>query len=483
MTNEKEQCGLKRCISWKQGFLIGIGIPLAIIPSIGITVQLLWAASILLWGLSVIQGFIQNMAFAELATTFPNASGIPGFCQEIFKSKDSENKKYDRGRFIGGFCGWAYWLVWAPGLAVFIIIISNYLGAVFPALAAMDQLALNIVLGIIILGGLAIVASTGLKSGALLGLIVGLLTIVPIALIALAPFVTGNFHLENITTAMVPSDWSWDGDHLMMILGLVVIAQWSACCWEMVAVYGPEYNRPSSDVPKALFAAGIVCLVMYVLIQTSVIGALGIDGVLAEPISPLYGVAVMCLGSLAGSLVVLLMVAACILMIQIGYSAGARAMHSMAIEGNLPQWFAKTNRKGEPMRGILVIALFNLLLLVMLQGNPVAILAMSAIGYVFVFAIALFAYVKANRDPELAKLERPYKAPRGWKWIALVLGILQIPFLLIGAVYIDNLAYGVVPTVVGFGVLALFIPMWLYSQQENHKERMKARIREKAEPN
>ena len=93
----------------------------------------------------------------------------------------------------------------------------------------MDQLTLNIVLGIIILGGLAIVASTGLKSGALLGLIVGLLTIVPIALIALAPFVTGNFHLENITTAMVPSDWSWDGDHLMMILGLVVIAQWSAC--------------------------------------------------------------------------------------------------------------------------------------------------------------------------------------------------------------------------------------------------------------
>ena len=84
---------------------------------------------------------------------------------------------------------------------------------------------------------------------------------------------------------------------------------------------------------------------------------------------------------------------------------------------------------------------------------------MSAIGYVFVFAIALFAYVKANRDPELARLERPYKAPRGWRWIALVLGILQIPFLLIGAVYIDNLAYGVVPTVVGFGVLALFIPM------------------------
>ena len=423
------------------------------------------------------------MAFAELATTFPNASGIPGFCQEIFKSKDSESKKYDRGRFIGGFVGWAYWLVWAPGLAVFIIIICNYLGAVFPELAAMDQLQLNIILGLIVLGGLAVIASTGLKSGAILGLIVGLLTIVPIALIALAPFATGNFHMENITSAMVPADWTWDGDHIMMILGLVVLAQWSACCWEMVAVYGPEYNKPSVDVPKALFAAGIVCLVMYVLIQTSVIGALGVEGVLAEPISPLYGVAVTCFGSLAGSIVILLMVFACILLIQIGYSAGARAMHSMALEGNLPRWFAKTNSKGEPMRGILVIALFNLLLLFILQGNPVAILAMSAIGYVFVFALALFAYVKANRDPNLAKLERPYKAPRGWKWVALVLGILQMPFLLIGAVYINNYAYGLAPTLVGFGVLALFIPLWFYSQRENHKERTKAHMNEKAEPN
>ncbi|MDW5562320.1 MAG: APC family permease [Methanomassiliicoccus sp.] len=483
MTDTNEQCGLKRCISWKHGFLIGIGIPLAIIPSIGITVELLWAASVLLWGLSVIQGFIQNMAFAELATTFPNASGIPGFCQEIFKSKDGENKRFDRGRFIGGFCGWAYWLVWAPGLAVFIIIISNYLGAVFPDLAAMDQLQLNIILGLIILGGLAIIASTGLKSGALLGLIVGMLTIVPIALIALAPFATGNFHLENLTSAMVPADWTWDGDHMMMVLGLVVIAQWSACCWEMVAVYGPEYQKPSVDVPKALFAAGIVCLIMYVLIQTSVIGALGVEGVLAEPISPLYGVAVMCFGSLAGSIVILLMVFACILLIQIGYSAGARAMHAMALEGNLPRWFAKTNRKGEPMRGILVIALFNLALLFILQGNPVAILAMSAIGYVFVFAIALFAYVKASRDPALKDLERPYKAPRGWKWIALVLAILQMPFLLIGAVYINNLAYGIVPTMVGFGVLVLFIPLWLYSQRENYKERMSARTKEKAELN
>jgi len=66
-------------------------------------------------------------------------------------------------------------------------------------------------------------------------------------------------------------------------------------------------------------------------------------------------------------------------------------------------------------------------------------------------------------------MDRPYKAPRGWVWVALVLGILQIPMLLVGAIYINNLEYGIVPTGVGLGVLAMYIPLWLYSQREGEK--------------
>lgn len=469
-TNEQENCGLRRCIDWKQGLLIGIGIPLAIIPSIGITTSLLWAASIALWGMCVIQGFIQNMAFAELATAFPNASGIPGFAQEIFKSKNG-NKKVDRGRLIGGFCAWAYWLVWAPGLAVFIIVISAYLQGLFPELMSFDFVALNLIVGVLVLGGLAVISSRGLKHSATLGLIVGILTIVPVAVISIAPFITGDFHPENISSALTPAEWVWDGDHILMLLGLVVIAQWSACCWEVVAVYGPEYKQPRTDVKKALFAVGAFCLVMFVLIQTSIIGTLGVEGVLLEENfnAPLLPVAAVTFGETGANIMIVLLITACVLLIQIGYSAGARALRSMALEGNLPRWFAKTNSRGEPMRAILVIAIFNILLLITLQGNPVAVLATSAIGYVFVFGIALFAYVKASRDPELKKVERPYKAPRGWKWVALALGIFQLPFLLIGAIYINNFEYGMGPNLIGFGVLALFFPLWIYTQWENRR--------------
>ena len=58
-------------------------------------------------------------------------------------------------------------------------------------------------------------------------------------------------------------------------------------------------------------------------------------------------------------------------------------------------------------------------------------------------------------------------------WVALALGVLQIPLLLVGAVYINDLSYGLLPTVVGFGVLAAFVPLWFYTQYENGKTKTK----------
>ena len=100
------------------------------------------------------------------------------------------------------------------------------------------------------------------------------------------------------------------------------------------------------------------------------------------------------------------------------------------------------------------------------------------------FALGLFAFVKAKMDPELRKVDRPYKAPRGYVWIALALGIMQVPLLFIGALYINNLAYGLSPTAVGLGVLAVFFPLWIYTQHVKWKaEKKKAEIEPKAESN
>ncbi|BBX38131.1 amino acid permease [Mycolicibacterium mageritense] len=455
---------LKRSIDWKQGLAIALGVPLLILPSLGYLPTYVSAAAIVIWGLSVVQGFFQNTAYAELATTFPETSGLPGFVQHVFRTGNYEGR-YDKGKLLGGFCAWFYGLAWSSVLAIFSILIGSYLYGLFPALAAtFTEYQLSLLSGLVIFVGLGVVNWFGLKDGAILGYVLAAVSLIPLAVLTVAPFATGHVDLANITGNWMPADWSWDMHHILILFGIFAIAQWSACGWETAAVYGPEYKEPSRDVPKALYACGIICFFAYVLVQATVIGVLGVDGVLAEPISPLIPVANAVFGHAGTVVTIVMLIAAMILIIQTAYLGSSRSLHSMAEEGNLPKVFGKTNRHGTPFVALFAAAAFNMALLFI--GSIPAILAASAIGYTCANGISLFAYVKAKADPAFAGLRRPFRAPRGWKTVAMAFGLFNVPLCVVGVIYLNSLEIGWTLTWLGFAILALFIPVWLYTQHE-----------------
>lgn len=455
---------LERSIDWKQGMAIAMGVPLLILPSLGDMPFYVSAAAILVWGLSVLQGFMQNIAYAEMATTFPRASGLPGFAQHIFRTRNHQGK-HDKGKLIGGFSAWSYWFAWNPVMAIFSLLIGNYLYGLFPALAeTFTEFQLSLMAGAVVFTGLFLINWFGLGQGAILGYVLGIGALMPVIILAVTPFATGHVDMSNITGNWLPSDWAWDMHHILLLFGIFAIAQWSACAWETAAIYGPEYKNPSKDVPKALFSVGVICFILYILVQSSVIGVLGVDGVLEEPISPLIPVAQTVFGQAGSVISIILLIAAMILIIQTAYLGSSRAMHSMSTEGNLPRVLGRTNRHGTPFITMIVIAAFNLALISM--GTPGAILAASAIGYTCANGISLIAYFKARKDSAFANLERPFKAPKGWKYVAMVFGIFNLPLCLIGVVYLNSLEIGWASTWVAFIVLGLYIPVWFYSQYE-----------------
>ncbi|MFI2563395.1 APC family permease [Paenarthrobacter sp. NPDC018779] len=458
---------LKRSINWKQGMAIALGVPLLILPSLGYLPMYVSAAAILIWAISVLQGFLQNAAYAEMATTFPKASGLPGFAQLVFRNENFKGK-YDIGKLIGGFTAWSYWFGWNPILAIFAILVGGYLHGLFPVLGeTFSEYQLALISGVVIFGGLYVVNWFGLKDGAILGYILAAISLIPLVVLAVAPFATGHVDMANITGNWWPSDWGWDLHHILMLFGIFAISQWSACAWETAAIYGPEYKNPAKDVPKALLACGLICLVLYVLLQTAVIGVLGVDGVQAQAVSPLIPVAQAVFGQAGSIVTIIMLVAAMVLIIQTAYLGSSRAMHSMSTEGNLPAFIGKTNRQGTPFVAMLIIGAFNLVLISM--GNAAAILAASAIGYTLANGISLLAYVRAKKHPAFANLERPFKAPKGWKHVSLVFGLFNVPFCVVGVVYLNSLEIGWTSTWVGFLVLAPYVPIWLYSQREKRR--------------
>ncbi len=468
----RASCDLKelaRSIDWKQGLAIALGVPLLILPSIGYFTNYVWAFSIIVWALTIFLGFFQNLAFGELSTVFPKASGLPGYTQTVFGSSTNKNNhgKFKFGKFIGGFSAWSYWFGWSPVLAIYAILIGSYIKGLVPAFAPFPDTLLSLIVGAVIFGSLSVINSKGLKNGARAGYILAVVSLIPLIVITVAPFLTGDFHLANITGSWFPLDWTWDLEHVLILFGIFAMAEWSACAWETAAIYGPEYKNPSTDTPKALLVCGGICLVLYVLVQTSVIGTLGVEGVLAEPVSPMLPIANLTLGALGALIAVIMLVGAMLLIIQTAFLSSARSIYSMSTEGNLPAFLSKLNSHGHPMNAMLADAAFNMCLI--LLGTPTAILAASAIGYIFANGISLYTYVKVRNDPEFSKLERPFKAPNGWKNVAMITAILNIPFFLIGIIYLNSLELGWATTGVGFFVLCLYIPLWLYSQRERTK--------------
>lgn len=447
-------------ISWKQGLVIALGVPMLILPNIGYFAGYVGVFSIIVWILSIGQGFLQNIAYGDFALMYPEARGLPGYVQSSFKGKDT--KDYDINKFIGGFSAWGYWMAWNPVLAIFSLLIGTYLHGMIPALGNVSEKMISVVAGAVIFTVLIVINRKGLSGGAKAGNILAVVALIPLIVLSIAPIVTGQFQLSNITAvSLFPETWSWDATHILILLGIMAMAQWSACAWETAAVYAPDYQNPKKDLPKALFSCGLICLVTFVLVQTACIGTLGVQGILEEPYSPMLLMAKISFGNAGAVITLVMLMASMILIIQTALLGSAQAMQSMSVEGNLPKVLSETNQYGTPVKAMILVAVFNLGLIFI--GTPAAIVAGSAVGYVIANGITLFAYFKAKANQKIL-------APKWWKFIGMGCCILNIPLYLAGIFYINTLDYGLGAALIGILVLFLFVPFWLYAKKEHNQE-------------
>jgi amino acid transporter len=475
--SENENNELARTVSWKQGMFIALGVPLLILPSIYDVSSIIWGLCIVVWSVSVLQGFVQNLAYGEMVTVFPKATGLPGCAQTVF-TPETQKSKYDIGKFIGAFSAWCYWFAWTPVVAIFTMLIGDYIIQMFTLeVEGFSGLGVYMGVGIVIVLLMLALGSKGLEGGAKVGTILALVSIIPMVIILAGALVTGMFDFSNITNDWTSPDWSWSIEEIVLVLGCFGLAQWSACAWETAAIYGPEYKEPGKDVPKALFSCGIICLILYFFVSTTVFGSLGQAGIEDAGYASLEPIAYQVFGQ-AGSYVALgLLIVAMVLIIQTGFLGSSRTLHSMAQEGNLPGWFSKLNKNGMPVNGMLFVSVFNLILIfvvgysgwVLESGDTVmTILSASAMGYCIANGIALAAYVKTKTNPRFKELDRPFKAPKGWKYVISVMCGLQFFIWLPCLVYWSYfLSGGYTPAILGAVIILAYIVVWVLVQRKS----------------
>lgn len=475
-TNPTSQQGsgsdLVPSINWKQGLIIAMGIPILIVPSLFDLSVSLWGMSIAIWTLSVLSGFLVNIPLGEMCATF-GVAGIGGSIQHVFRNDEKyKDKKINVGRLIGSYGAWAYFTTWVPVIPIFTIMTADYLFGYFDVFAGIDGFAKTLFylfIGCLMYGFIIMSGRKGLEGGAKTQLILSVITIIPILVIVLVPLFNGNFNLSTITTEFYPTGWKWDGNGLLMVLGCFTVAQWSAVAWESSATYGAEYKDPGKDVPKALISCGLVCLFMYFIISFCMYGTLGIEGIMSAPsggAATLIPVAQGDFGEIGGAVAVVLLIAGMIMIVQTAFLGAARTIQIMAKDGNLPSTFAKTNSYGVPMNAMYFEAVIGFVMI--LAGVTASqILAVSALGFDVAFGLAMYAFIKARKDPRFKDVERKYKAPRWAVPGAYFMLIFEVFFMIPGILYYVNELMGFEYVIIGLGVNLLYIPCWFVIQWWN----------------
>jgi amino acid transporter len=135
-----------------------------------------------------------------------------------------------------------------------------------------------------------------------------------------------------------------------------------------------------------------------------------------------------------------------------------RALYQMALDGEFPKWFTKTNEHGVPARamGFNVIAS----LIVVLGGGAVEIYSFSNVGYTVSFLPVLIGYYLLRQDKP--DLRRPFKLPEFMKYVALLLAALYFVFWLFGGLWYSKLGHVEVYYWLGWATLFAYLPLYWY---------------------
>ena len=365
------QVTLRRDLGLLEVLMIGIG------PNIGSSIFILIGAAVGIAGPAIILAFILNlfvtlftaMAYAELASAFPETGGGYLWVNEGLP------------RPLGFLGGWMSWVGHCIACAVYAIGFGWGVVALFSqyniTLFGLDPDMIAKIFSALIAGIFIYINYRGVKSagrseilisGFLIGIIViyvlfavGYLLGGNVASDAYSPFIPFGF--MSIATSMAFSFMIFEG-------------------YEVVAQTGEEAKNPEKTVPRAMFLCIAISCGLFLVIAAVTLGVMGYGQIVtlsnaghgqdalvaaANIIKiPFVGGALISIGIIAGSIAAVNSVV---------FSA-SRVSFAMGRDGNLPLVFGKLHPKNQtPTAALLISGAIIILAAVLLPLNQVASMA------------------------------------------------------------------------------------------------------------
>lgn len=469
---------LSKDTNWWGAFVVGLAGTILVTGVTPPVLAALGAAAIpnfIFWTLS---GWLLCLFLAELAAMLPDRTGgAPAYAYYAFK--DRLPKAYPH---INGVTMWMYWLGWMPVMAVNMILTAAYLPSLFNftptgfwantvKLVSVDVTFFTLIIGGILSVLLLLVANRGIRFGTEAATVLGLLSMIPLTIIAVAPFLTGDVSGANIWPPHLPDGTPFfTGHSFFLFLQFSALFTWNAIAMEAAACYIGECKNPDRDAPIAMNLSGGYGTFIYTFLPMAVLGVLGAKFIIGspDPNAVLVETAVRSIGAGVAKLVTVALIIALALSSLNAIMGCARSLYMMSLDGQAPRLFGHVNKHNVPNVSMGLNTVLNIALIFV--GAPGAIYVLSNVGYVGSFIPVLVGYYFLRKwRPEI---HRPFKLPEWMKYVALALAALYA--VAWGPGIISCAVEGCQPGgmkmfILGVVVVLLYFPLSKWRQWEDRK--------------
>jgi APA family basic amino acid/polyamine antiporter len=379
------------------GSTIGVGILRS--PG-GVAAQLHVPTTILLvWILGGVYTLLGAICLTELGTMAPQAGGYYVYARRAF------------GNWVGFAVGWTDWVTNCAVLGYISIGMSDFLGALFPALAGWGSpVAVAVLVGFVVLQWAGVRVSsrfqewtTALKCVAFLALIVAGLVM------SGTPTETAAAPLAAPTSA-----------GMVAALQLVVITY----AGFQSALYFTEEDRDTSrNLPRAMIGGVLAVIVIYVLVNIALLVILPIPELAGSKL-PASAAAERLLGGVGGQIITVLSVVSLAPLLNAIMMIGTRVLFALGRDRLFWSRTADVNAGGTPGIATLVTTVVAIVLIA--TGTFERLVAIAAFFLALNYAISCVALVVLRRREPLTA--RPFRA-WAYPWSAMIVVAGALAFL------------------------------------------------------
>jgi amino acid transporter len=465
-----------RDVDWKQVVFIAAGVPALVLFSMGAISATVGAPAWLVWTISVLFGFAQSFTYAEIAGLHPSKTGgtaVHGATAWIRYS-----------RILAPLSLWSNWLAWTPVLAIGAGLGAGYLLSIFFAadspvtawqVTLLDlgflskdltvRLNATFFLGVAIMLVVFAIQHRGILRTAQISVILTIASLLPLFIVCVIPLFAGNVHADNFVpfTPLATDNGQivasvWDKAGVRLFIGGLFIAAWSAYAFETAVCYMSEFKNPGRDMPRAIIASGLICIVAYVTVPVVFQGFFGTQKMLEPSIGDGSGMglalaSMLNAGPLITKILVILLFFSLLMAIITAMAGSSRTLNQGGRDGWLPKYLGYLNSHGAPTRAMWTDLAFNLILLSM--SNYLFVLAVSNCNYlIFNFLNLNAGWIHRIDNPNV---KRPWRCPT---WL-LALGVVlaYVNAFLLGA---GANVWGNGTLLSGFVSAAIIVPIFAF---------------------